>query len=133
MDVDDVAWANGTVNVQIHQTHAVRSQHIAFALSGGLTVSFRRPEILKMSELNDSSELQIYAVSNSSFIMTQGLIGDTVGGALCAVCSDASSRVCRGYPESLRECDQVIYGMRFGRLCQYPCRPDVRNSRGESD
>jgi len=29
-----------------------------------------------MSELNDSSELQIYAVSNSSFIMTPGLTSD---------------------------------------------------------
>ena len=86
-----------------------------------------------MSELNDSSELQIYAVSDSSFIMTRGMTGYTVGGALCPVCRNTSSRVRRGYPESLRERDQVIYGTRFGHLCQYPCRPDVRNSRGESD
>lgn len=66
MDVDDVAWTNGAVDVQVHQTHAVRSQHEGFRVVRGLTRSFRRPEILKMSELNDSSELQIYAVSSSS-------------------------------------------------------------------
>jgi len=66
-----------------------------------------------MSELNDSSELQIYAVSSLSLLMTQGLTDDAVGGALRPVCRNTSSRVCRGYPESLRERDQVIYGERI--------------------
>ena len=66
MDVDDVAWTNGAVDVQVYQAHAVRSRLSVLMLSGGLTASIRRPEILKMSELNDSSELQIYAVSDSS-------------------------------------------------------------------
>ena len=91
MDVDNGAWTNGTVDVQIHHAYVVSPHLCVSVLSGGLTASFRRPEILTMSELNDSSELQIYAVSNSSLWVTQGLIGDTVCGALRAVCRNASS------------------------------------------
>lgn len=66
MDVDDVAWANGAVDVQVHQAHAVRSTLRLGAVRGVNSAWFCRPEILRMSELNDSSELQIYAVSSSS-------------------------------------------------------------------
>lgn len=65
MDVDYVAWADGTVDVQVHNAHVVSSQ-IRVSVFRGLTAPFGRPEILKMAELNDSSELQIYAVSGSS-------------------------------------------------------------------